>query len=161
MIPVVIGPKARPYVIDHHHLARALLEEGQKEVLIQPVAHIEALSQEHFWRFLDNQGLLHPFNENGERCSYDDIPKSIARLKDDPFRSACAGAVRTRRRIFKGDPPLHGIHLGRLLPGKLQSARDPPSLEADAGSGGRNRAAPRCAFHARVVRTILNGFGQS
>jgi hypothetical protein len=94
MIPVVIGPKARPYVIDHHHLARALLEEGQKEVLIQPVAHIEALSQEHFWRFLDNQGLLHPFNENGERCSYEDIPKSIARLKDDPFRSL-AGAVRS------------------------------------------------------------------
>lgn len=94
MIPVVIGPKERPYVIDHHHLARALLDEGQKEVLIQPVAHLQGQSQEHFWRFLDNQGLLHPFDENGERRSYEDIPKSIARLKDDPFRSL-AGAVRS------------------------------------------------------------------
>ena len=31
MIPVVLGPKRRPYVIDHHHLARALHDEGQSE----------------------------------------------------------------------------------------------------------------------------------
>jgi hypothetical protein len=24
IIPVVLGPKQRPYVVDHHHLARAL-----------------------------------------------------------------------------------------------------------------------------------------
>lgn len=94
MIPVVIGPKGRPYVTDHHHLARALLDEGQNEVLIQPIANLKNLSQEHFWRFLDNRGWLHPFDEHGERCSYSDIPKSIGRLKDDPFRSL-AGAVRT------------------------------------------------------------------
>jgi hypothetical protein len=28
MIPVVLGPGEHPYVIDHHHLARALHEEG-------------------------------------------------------------------------------------------------------------------------------------
>ena len=94
MIPVVIGPKGRPYVTDHHHLARALLDEGQEEVLIQPIANLKHLSLEHFWRFLDNSGWLHPFDEHGERCAYKDIPKSIGRLKDDPFRSL-AGAVRT------------------------------------------------------------------
>ena len=30
MIPVVLGPKDRHYVIDHHHLARALHDEGVK-----------------------------------------------------------------------------------------------------------------------------------
>ncbi len=40
MMPVVIGPKGCPYVIDHHHLARALHDEGQKKVLIQPVANL-------------------------------------------------------------------------------------------------------------------------
>lgn len=94
MIPVVIGPKGRPYVTDHHHLARALLDEGQDNVLVQPIANLERLTQEHFWRFLDNQGWLHPFDEHGQRQSYDEIPKSIGRLKDDPFRSL-AGAVRT------------------------------------------------------------------
>ena len=28
MVPVVLGPKKRHYVTDHHHLARALHEEG-------------------------------------------------------------------------------------------------------------------------------------
>ena len=28
LIPVVLGPKSRSYVIDHHHLARALFDEG-------------------------------------------------------------------------------------------------------------------------------------
>jgi hypothetical protein len=93
MIPVVIGPKKRPYVIDHHHLARAIHDDRQEEVLIQPIAHLERLSQEHFWRFLDNKGLLHPFDEHGERQPYTAIPRKISQLKDDPFRSL-AGAVR-------------------------------------------------------------------
>ena len=93
MVPVVVGPKGQPYVIDHHHLARALHDEGQKKVLIQPVANLQTLSQEHFWRFLDNKGWLHPFDEHGERQPYSAIPKKISRLKDDPFRSL-AGAVR-------------------------------------------------------------------
>lgn len=93
MVPVVIGPKGRPYVIDHHHLARALLDEGQEMVLIQPIANLKPLSEEQFWRFLDNAGLLHPYDERGERRAYSDIPKSLRRLKDDPYRSL-AGAVR-------------------------------------------------------------------
>lgn len=93
MVPVVIGPRERPYVIDHHHLARALHDEGQKKVLIQPVARLERLSQEHFWRFLDNKGWLHPFDEEGKRRPYSAIPKKIPDLIDDPFRSL-AGAVR-------------------------------------------------------------------
>ena len=30
MIPVIFGPKDRYFVIDHHHLARALHDEGEK-----------------------------------------------------------------------------------------------------------------------------------
>ncbi len=93
MMPVVIGPHGRPYVIDHHHLARALHDEGQKTVLIQPMANLQSLSQEHFWRFLDNKGWLHPFDQHGDRQPYSEIPKKISQLKDDPFR-ALAGGVR-------------------------------------------------------------------
>src|SRR5215471_14809746 len=93
MIPVVIGPRKHAYVIDHHHLARALYEEGQDNVLVQRIANLEGLSKEHFWRFLDCQGWLHCFDEHGERQPYSQIPKKISHLKDDPFRSL-AGAVR-------------------------------------------------------------------
>jgi hypothetical protein len=36
---------------------------------------------------------MHPFDHQGRRCGYDDLPKSIADLQDDPFRSL-AGELR-------------------------------------------------------------------
>ncbi|HTC05459.1 MAG TPA: ParB-like protein, partial [Xanthobacteraceae bacterium] len=43
MIPVILGPKKRHYVIDHHHLARALHDEGVKEVAVTVVADLSRL----------------------------------------------------------------------------------------------------------------------
>jgi hypothetical protein len=94
MIPVVVGPKKEHYVVDHHHLARALLDEGQDEILVQEIANLSSLSREDFWRFLDYRAWVHPFDENGTRQPFSAIPKKISQLKDDPFRSL-AGAVRT------------------------------------------------------------------
>ena len=93
MIPVVLGPKQKSYVIDHHHLARALHDEGQKEVLTTVVADLSHLGNDAFWVFLDNRGWLHPFDRHGKRRDYSSIPKHIGKLDDDPFRSL-AGAVR-------------------------------------------------------------------
>src|SRR6266852_312590 len=49
MIPVVLGPKDRHYVIDHHHLARALHDEGVKNVLVTVVANLSKLERDAFW----------------------------------------------------------------------------------------------------------------
>ena len=93
MIPVVLGPKRRRYVTDHHHLARALRDEGVKEVATTVVLDLSRLEPVSFWFVLDNRGLLHPFDAHGERRDYRDIPGSIDDLVDDPYRSL-AGALR-------------------------------------------------------------------
>ena len=93
MIPVILGPKERHYVIDHHHLARALLDEGQPEIVTSVVADLRALDRAAFWVVLDNRGWCHPYDQNGIRRGFDDIPGSIADLRDDPFRSL-AGELR-------------------------------------------------------------------
>jgi hypothetical protein len=93
MIPVVLGPKNRHFVIDHHHLARALIEEGVKDVLVSVVARLNRLNEDAFWIVLDNRGWMHPFDAKGRRRHYSDIPNSIAKLVDDPYRSL-AGALR-------------------------------------------------------------------
>jgi hypothetical protein len=93
MIPVIVGPKGRHYVIDHHHLARALHEEGVKHVLVSVVANLTRLERDAFWFVLDNRNWMHPFDAKGRRRGYADIPKSIADLIDDPFRSL-AGELR-------------------------------------------------------------------
>ena len=93
MIPVLRGPKGRSYVIDHHHLARALLEEGVDSVPTTTVADLSALRKDEFWIFIDNRNWCHPYNSAGQRCNFSDIPKTIGDLDDDPFRSL-AGELR-------------------------------------------------------------------
>jgi hypothetical protein len=94
MIPVILGPKDRHYVIDHHHLALALHEEGVKHVLVTVVATLHRLEQDAFWFVLDNRDWMHPFDDEGRRRGYEDIPKSIEDLIDDPFRSLAGGLRR-------------------------------------------------------------------
>jgi hypothetical protein len=93
MIPVIIGPKGVPWMIDHHHLARALLDEGVEHVLVSVVARLDRLDRSAFMTFMDNRNWLHPFDAKGIRRHYDDIPRKLSKMTDDPYRSV-AGAVR-------------------------------------------------------------------
>jgi len=93
MIPVVLGPKERHYVIDHHHLARALHDEGVKDVAVTVISDLSRLPPDAFWTVLDNRSWMHPFDAEGVRQHYRDIPKSVGELIDDPFRSL-AGELR-------------------------------------------------------------------
>jgi hypothetical protein len=104
LIPVIWGPKGNRYVIDHHHLCRALLEEGQETIATTVVADLRSLELDAFWIFLDNRGWMHPFDAKGERRPYSDLPKSIADLEDDPFRSL-AGELRLMGGYAKDTTP--------------------------------------------------------
>src|SRR6201987_5135269 len=104
MIPVVLGPKSRHYVVDHHHLARALHEEGVKDVAVTLIANLGKLDQDAFWTVMDNRSWMHPFDAKGERRHYSDIPKSVSELIDDPFRSL-AGELRRAGGFAKDTTP--------------------------------------------------------
>jgi hypothetical protein len=104
MIPVIRGPKGRHYVIDHHHLARALHDEGQKEVAVTVVADLSKLEFGAFWTVMDNRSWMHPFDAKGQRRHYRDIPKSVTALVDDPFRSL-AGELRRAGGYAKDTTP--------------------------------------------------------
>ena len=103
MIPVVLGPEDRHYVIDHHHLARALHEEGVENILVTVVANLRTLVPNSFWFVLDNRNWMQHVRRRGHQRPYKDLPKTVADLIDDPFRSlagdcdAPAGSPRTRR----------------------------------------------------------------
>lgn len=93
MIPVVAGPKGRLFVTDHHHMARAMHEEGVKDILVNVISDLSALEKDSFWVVMDCRGWCHPYDADGVRKNFSDIPASIADLVDDPFRSL-AGALR-------------------------------------------------------------------
>ncbi|AWN55326.1 ParB-like protein [Methylobacterium sp. 17Sr1-1] len=104
MIPVLLGPKKRRYVIDHHHLARALQEEGVASVFTFVVADLHHLEKDAFWVVADHRAWVHPYDADGVRRDVGDLPKSIEDLADDPFRSL-AGELRRAGGFAKDTTP--------------------------------------------------------
>jgi len=104
MIPVILGPRHRHYVVDHHHLARALHDEGVKDVAVTVVANLGSLDRDAFWTVMDNRNWMHPFDAEGRRRHYSDIPRSVTELVDDPFRSL-AGELRRAGGFAKDTTP--------------------------------------------------------
>ena len=104
MIPVVLGPDKHYYVVDHHHLARALHEEGVKDILVTVIGDLTMVEPDAFWGVMDDKRWVYPYDAKGERRRYKDIPKSITALKDDPFRSL-AGELRRAGGFAKDTTP--------------------------------------------------------
>lgn len=121
MIPVILGPKQRPYVIDHHHLARALHDEGVEHVSITVVADLGRLEPDAFWFMMDNRNWMHPFDDDGRRRHYKDIPKSVDSLVDDPFRSL-AGELRRAGGFAKDTTPFSEFLWADFLRRRLKRA---------------------------------------
>jgi hypothetical protein len=104
MIPVVLGPDQLYYVIDHHHLARALHDEGEKNILVTVVADISMVDPRSFWIVMDGRRWVHPYDTEGARRDYSKLPKSIIDMKDDPYRSL-AGELRRAGGFAKDTTP--------------------------------------------------------
>src|SRR6201991_1992688 len=104
MIPVVRGPDKRYYVVDHHHLARALHDEGVKDILVTVIGDLSMVEKDAFWGVMDNKRWVYPYDAKGDRRHFDDLPKSITELKDDPFRSL-AGELRRAGGLAKDTTP--------------------------------------------------------
>jgi hypothetical protein len=115
MIPVVLGPKKRHYVIDHHHLSLALHKEGLRDVLVTVVLDLSALDLNAFWTVLDHKSLVYPFDAQGRRRNFADIPKTVMQLKDDPFRSL-AGELWRGGRFCQGHHPVQRVSVGGFFP---------------------------------------------
>jgi len=102
--PVVLGPAGGLYLIDRHHLVRAASEEGVGEVLVRPVADFSTLEPGDFWRRLDANGWCHPYDAEGRRRPFGEMPEAIAELLDDPYRSL-ASALRRAGGFAKKSTP--------------------------------------------------------
>jgi hypothetical protein len=104
LIPAVLGPGNNFWLIDHHHLARALLDEGVEQVLVSVVAKLSHLPKKRFFAFMDSHNWLHPYGAAGKRCSWDDLPRHVGKMADDPYRSL-AGEVRIAGGYAKNEAP--------------------------------------------------------
>lgn len=132
--PAVRGPGGRYYIVDHHHLGRALHEESVDTVWVMQLDDLSEVKGEQFWRLMEFHRWAHPFDEKGKRREYSAIPSSVARLRDDPYR-ALAGFVRKAGGYAKDAAPyaefLWADHFRPLLPAKkLQPSATEPLPQA-------------------------------
>jgi len=134
MIPVIIGPKKRPHLIDNHHLARALHEEGVKDVLVQVVADLSGLTPGAFRVVMANRNWLHTYDAKGRRQGIGRLPHTVGEMTDDPYRSL-AGELRRQGGYAKGSVPyaefLWADHLRRRIAAeKLEKSWDKAMTKA-------------------------------
>ena len=89
-MPAVVGPGSRNYITDHHHLARAALDEGIGSAFFSVEADLSKLAVQEFWQEMDRNRWVHPLDENGVRHHYTTIPQDLKKLVDDVYRSLAA-----------------------------------------------------------------------
>ena len=167
MIPVVLGPDERYYVVDHHHLARALHDEGVKDILVTVIGNLSMVDRDAFWGVMDNKRWVYPYDSKGERRHFKDIPKSVADLKDDPFRSL-AGELRRAGGFAKDTTPFSEFLWADFLRRAAVAQDGGRQFRQGDREGPGAGAKPRRDLSARLVRAgvgrlaleiSLGGFG--
>ena len=93
VFPAVLGLEGAYYIVDHHHLGIALIEQGLKEVWVTKLDDLSWLEPGIFWRTMEFRSWTHPYDHRGRRRDFTDMPRKLIRLQNDPYRSL-AGLVR-------------------------------------------------------------------
>ncbi len=104
VFPAVIGPGGEHFIVDHHHLGIALIDEGVRDGCVAVLDDLSWLEPAVFWRTMEFRSWSHPYDRRGRRCDYREIPRRLRDLDDDPYRSL-AGLVRRAGGYAKDQAP--------------------------------------------------------
>jgi hypothetical protein len=88
--PGVLGPGGKVYIVDHHHLGLALIEEKVDSVPVMVLRDFSWLDPAVFWRTMEFNRWAHPYDAHGHRTDYDAFPAKLTELADDPYRTLSA-----------------------------------------------------------------------
>lgn len=121
VVPVLRGPRGQLFIIDHHHMARALYQECVNHVAVDVVADLSTLSTAEFWAVCERRGWGHPYDATGERRATSAMPSNLSELSDDPFRSL-AGELRRAGGYVKAPTPYSEFRWADFLRRRIERA---------------------------------------
>lgn len=99
--PVIIGPKGKMYIVDHHHHAFSLLKTKKTWIYVQVWHNWSNLSVEKFWKKMrDSRFVL--LKKGNLSISYHQLPHKISQMGNDEYRSL-AWSVREKKGFDKAD----------------------------------------------------------
>jgi hypothetical protein len=145
--PAVRGPGGHHYILDHHHLGRALQEEKVEAVMLAVLTDMSHLDKGEFWIVMALRQWAHPYDKRGRLRDFSAMPKKLKLLPDDPYRSLAAEVRRVgnyrkeatpfseflwadffRRRIptaMLRDHPAAALRRAKILARKREAAHPP------------------------------------
>lgn len=130
MTPTVLGPGGHHFIIDQHHLMRALFEEGQADASVSLVADFSRLDEPAFWAQMEQRRWVHPYDAAGRRVAFADLPQSVAGLADDPCRSLAA-LVRRAGGFAKDETPYSEFAWADYFRHRLDAGQLASALEGE------------------------------
>ena len=109
--PIAIGPGGVPYLLDHQHLARALLQARASRILYAEVKeNWSKLSAPEFWARMREHNWVYLHDETGKPFSDPaSLPQTIESMRDDPYRSL-AWLVREKAGYLQTESPYADFH---------------------------------------------------
>lgn len=90
-IPVVRGPQGQYWLVDSHHLSRALWNNGEREVPVVIEADLSA--EPDFWAALRQRHWAWLQDEHGAPIAPEQLPTQLGDLPDIPYRSLAGYAA--------------------------------------------------------------------
>jgi hypothetical protein len=122
-IPVVLGPEQRHYLIDHHHLARALWDDAFEHAWIEVKAELVHHSLPAFWQEMERRQWVYPHDAHGHVLPVSELPAQVSQLVDDPYRSL-AGYLRKAGGFIKSETPFAEFAWANFLRNHVQIPGD-------------------------------------
>ena len=109
-VPVVVRGE-RFYLVDHHHLVRALYKAAHElhgknvAVYVKVAANASTLGETYFWKWMHKLNWVYLFDEAGGGPQQPEkLPAHVKDLAFDPYRSL-AWIVREQHGYMKNDAP--------------------------------------------------------
>ncbi|MDN0081169.1 ParB/Srx family N-terminal domain-containing protein [Crenobacter sp. SG2305] len=155
-IPIVIGPDGGFYLVDRHHLSRALWDNGVR----QAPAEIEGRLADAagFWPTMQARHWAWLKDEHGKALDPGTLPATVAALPDYPYRSLAGYAERAG--LFRKDGQVYFIefawaqYLGEQLGWRpIERATLPATLEAARAAACAPAAADLPGYPGAVCPT--------
>lgn len=114
-LPIVIAPSRLPYVVDHHHRARAIQITGLREtVYVKVLENCQHWTEAEFWQLMKQKAWVYLYDKDGKPVEPNAIPNGLAQLQDDKYRSLAWGILQAGG-YAKSDLPFQEFLWGNYL----------------------------------------------
>ena len=102
-IPVVIAPDGSYWLVDRHHLTKALWQQGVKDAPVKVIGRLQ--DKANFWSQMQNNHWAWLKDEKGQPLTPEQLPTRIDQLPDYPYRTLAgllqnAGYFRKDKQVY-------------------------------------------------------------